>query len=382
MMRRKWQCCAGLALLVGMVLAGPVIAQAPPPPMPPTLLGEFLGHQTRVNALAFSPDGRLLASAGGHTESPSELEIWLWDVPQGQLITRLRGHGSSINSLAFTPDGALLVSASGARRSAVFGGDNTVRVWDADLASPTFGAELARSESLTGWARGLTISGDGHWLAAARNATQTVHIWRLWRDPENEGAVTLEELPALASHRDSLHVVAFNADATLLFSGGADPWVGVWDVASGELVTRLRGFPVGPGQRVTAMAMQPAGEQLAIASRNGEVRLYDVSGEPGQIVEITRLNGHRAGLTDLIYSEDGSTLFVATEAGRVWLWDVRGGDAPYRAYAILQEHEDIVMTLARTAELLATAGGKASGRVPQGDTAIRLWRLAPADSAP
>ena len=100
------------------------------------LLGEFLGHQTRVNALAFSPDGRLLASAGGHTESPSELEIWLWDVPQGQLITRLRGHGSSINSLAFTPDGGLLVSASGARRSAIFGGDNTVRVWDADPRRP------------------------------------------------------------------------------------------------------------------------------------------------------------------------------------------------------------------------------------------------------
>ena len=365
------------------MLTGSVLAQAPPAPKPtPVLLGEFLGHQTRVNALAFSPDGRLLASAGGHTESPSELEIWLWDVPQGQLITRLRGHGSSINSLVFTSDGGLLVSASGARRSAIFGGDNTVRVWDADPASSTFGAELARSESLTGWARGLTISGDGHWLAAARNATQTVHIWRLRRDPENEGVVSLEELPALVGHRESLRVVAFNADATLLFSGGADPWVGIWDVASGQLVARLRGFPTGPGQRVSAMDLQPAGGQLAIADRSGEVRLYDVSGAPTQIVEITRLSGHRAPLTDLVYSEDGDTLFVATEAGRVWLWDVRGGDSPYRAYSILQEHEDIVMALARTDELLATAGGKASGRVPQGDTAIRLWRLAPNDSAP
>ena len=147
-------------------------------------------------------------------------------------------------------------------------------------------------------------------------------------------------------------------------------------------MARLRGFPTGPGQRVSAMALQPAGEQLAIADRSGEVRLYDVSGAPAQIVEITRLSGHRAPLTDLVYSEDGDTLFVATEAGRVWLWDVRGGDSPYRAYSILQEHEDIVMTLARTDELLATAGGKASGRVPQGDTAIRLWRLAPNDSAP
>ena len=100
----------------------------------------------------------MAASSLAPADTPNRPASWRsgsGDVPQGQLITRLRGHGSSINSLAFTPDGALLVSASGARRSAVFGGDNTVRVWDADLASPTFGAELARSESLTGWARGF-----------------------------------------------------------------------------------------------------------------------------------------------------------------------------------------------------------------------------------
>lgn len=241
---------------------------------------------------------------------------------------------------------------------------------------------MARSESLTGWARGLSISADGQWVAVARNATQTVHLWRLRSDSNPDGGVTLEELPALAGHRESLHVVAFNADASLLFSGGADPWVGIWDVASGELVARLRGFPTGPGQRVSAMALHPQGGQLAIADRGGEVRLYDLSEAPERIEEITRLSGHRAGLTALVYSEDGNTLFVATEAGRVWLWDVRGGDWPYRAFSILEEHEDIVMSLARTEDLLATAGGKASGRVPQGDTAIRLWQLTPAGEAP
>lgn len=373
---RKLATLATAALLAGaLLLALPkrARAQPPAPPLaPPILLAEFLGHSARVNALAISPDGRLLASAGGHTELPDDLDIWLWDLPNARFLTRLRGHGSSINSLAFTPDGALLVSAAGARSSAVFGGDNTVRVWDADPRSPAFGAELARSESLTGWARGLAISEDGRWLAVARNATQTAHVWRLRREEEG---VRLEQLPPFAGHRESLHAVAFSADARLLFSGGADSWLGVWEVATGEMLARARGFSVGPGQRVTALALHPAGEILATADRSGEVRLYDIRSAPAAIAEIIRLRGHRAGLTDLVFSEDGSTLFVASEAARVWLWDVRGGEYPYRAYAILEEHEDIVMALALRGELLATAGGRSSGRSPQGDTTVRLWQL-------
>ena len=380
----------GVRWLIGSLLlwlfwaeAATARAQAPPPPMAtPTLVAEFLGHRTRVNALAFSPDGRLLASAGGHSENPAELEIWLWDVEELQHLAFLQGHGSTINSLAFTPDGALLLSASGARASRIFGGDNTVRVWDVDRDSPTFGEELARSDSLAGWVRSLSISRDGQWVAAVRNATQTVHIWRLERDSEGEGRVTLTEQAILEGHRASLHAVRFNAAASLLFSGGADPWVSVWEAASGETIKRLRGFAAGPGQRVTAIALHPDGGLLATADRNREVRLYDIREAPERIEEVTRLTGHRAGLTAALFSETGTTLFVATEAGRVWLWDVRGGEFPYRAYAILQEHRDLVMSVARHENLLATAGGRASGRVPQGDTTIRLWQLQPEAAGP
>jgi WD40 repeat protein len=78
------------------------------------------GHQGGRGVIAFSPDGKLMASAGGISETNDSL-VHLWETVTGRLIRRFAGHHSGVSSLAFSPDGLKLASG---------GGDSTILVWD------------------------------------------------------------------------------------------------------------------------------------------------------------------------------------------------------------------------------------------------------------
>jgi WD40 repeat protein len=83
-------------------------------------LSALKGHRAKVDAVAFSPDGKTLASGGGGRNLQSE--IFLWDVATGKKISEMYGHGRGISGLAFSPNGLLLASASD--------GDTTIWLWD------------------------------------------------------------------------------------------------------------------------------------------------------------------------------------------------------------------------------------------------------------
>src|SRR5262249_53338725 len=88
------------------------------------------GHNYWVHRVAFSPDGRLLASAGGEADGPQvgwPGEVRVWDAASGRQVLALKGHTSYVYSVAFSPDGQRLASASA---------DQTVRVWDAASGQP------------------------------------------------------------------------------------------------------------------------------------------------------------------------------------------------------------------------------------------------------
>jgi eukaryotic-like serine/threonine-protein kinase len=275
------QVLVGLAALAvaGGGLTWWIVSRNPPEG---TLLSTYTGHANAVYAVAWSPDGKRIASGSGDNT------VQVWHAADGNRASTFKGHTNTVYAVTWSPDGKRIASGSG---------DKIVQVWNAVDGSPLF-----TYTGHTNTVFAVAWSPDGSRIASG-SADNTVRVWNA-----ADGSLIYIK----AGYTDTVYAVAWSPDGKRIASGSGDNIAQVWNAADGSPIFTYTGHT----NFVYAVAWSPDSSRIASGSGDHTVQVWDAT-DGGHVFTY---RGQSNTVKAVAWSPDGQRIVSGSTDGTVQVW--------------------------------------------------------------